>query len=42
MINVMYGRSYARQRRARDRSRVQERAGRADLGHQQENMERSG
>jgi hypothetical protein len=38
----MYGRSYARQRRARDRRRAQERAGRADLGDQQELMESSG
>jgi hypothetical protein len=34
----MYGRSYARQRRARDRRRAQER----DLGDQQEPMESSG
>jgi hypothetical protein len=37
-LPVMYGRSYARQRRARDRRRAQER----DLGDQQEPMESSG
>jgi hypothetical protein len=36
--DVMYGRSYARQRRARDRRRAQER----DLGDPQEHMESSG
>jgi hypothetical protein len=42
--DVMYGRSYARQRRARDRRRAQERADRQerDLGDPQEHMESSG
>jgi hypothetical protein len=40
----MYGRSYARQHRARDRRRAQERdlGERADLGDPQEHMESSG
>jgi hypothetical protein len=49
-VTVMYGRSYARQRRARDRRRAQERTdrqerdlgGRAELGDPQEHMESSG
>jgi hypothetical protein len=46
-IYVMYGRSYARRRRARDMRRAQERAERQehrarDLGDPQEQMESSG
>jgi hypothetical protein len=42
--SVMYGRSYARQRRARDRRRAQERADRQErnLRDPQEHMESSG